>query len=435
MPRMRTKNRHLKLRGKTWWFVKDVPKFAQGAVGKPRIETSLGTRDEVTARTLRDQLLAHYEKIFAVAKARALTIETEKQTDDNNDLYWVERGVAERGLRAEGIPTSIDDVHEELTLHAVAEASENRRAGQDWHDAVDEARERIETQTIWGRELARKIDLWAGKLTYTQFGDKYLERGQQRTKNTQTDYRNTYKRADENLPPLDNVTRSDVQQWVNELGTTLSKPSINRMLSALRGLAKFHGYDPAPFRDLMVTSTRQSVKRDVWKDAEVLRLLTEAKSLRLRQAILISAFTGPRIAALPKMTFNETQRTLTFPRQKKELSARTIPCPELIHDCARQWTEDPYSISGLEKAFGKLKAQLEFGPTKVHHSFRHTVVNKLLDAGVPEVLAARVVGHAGGSVTTAVYGNKGDVEALRPAVNSIRYDGVDTTVIASLLDS
>lgn|GEM_PF-3706379 len=62
-------------------------------------------------------------------------------------------------------------------------------------------------------------------------------------------------------------------------------------------------------------------------------------------------------------------------------------------------------------------------PSKVFHSFRHTVSNRLKRQGVEEYLIAAVVGHANESMTTGRYGGKLEARDLVPVVERLDFRG------------
>ncbi|WP_422903202.1 tyrosine-type recombinase/integrase [Pseudomonas chlororaphis] len=57
----------------------------------------------------------------------------------------------------------------------------------------------------------------------------------------------------------------------------------------------------------------------------------------------------------------------------------------------------------MVKAFGRLKTAQGFGPDRVFHSIRKTVITQLVRANVQGTLIAELVGHETGLVTFDVY--------------------------------
>ncbi|WP_426160024.1 site-specific integrase [Pseudomonas sp. TSRC2-2] len=73
------------------------------------------------------------------------------------------------------------------------------------------------------------------------------------------------------------------------------------------------------------------------------------------------------------------------------------------------------------KWFGRYKAKLGItDPRKTFHSFRHTFIDDLRDAGVQDSLIKRMVGHEDSSVTFGIYGSRIPVKAMAEALTHIQ---------------
>lgn len=72
------------------------------------------------------------------------------------------------------------------------------------------------------------------------------------------------------------------------------------------------------------------------------------------------------------------------------------------------------------KWFGRYKAKLGItNPRKTFHSFRHTFIDDLRDAGVQDSLIKRMVGHEDSSVTFGIYGSRTPIKAMAEALRHI----------------
>nr|WP_145142005.1 site-specific integrase [Pseudomonas duriflava] len=72
------------------------------------------------------------------------------------------------------------------------------------------------------------------------------------------------------------------------------------------------------------------------------------------------------------------------------------------------------------KWFGRYKQKQGItDPRKVFHSFRHTFIDDLREAGVQDSVIKRLVGHEDGSVTFGLYGSREPIKAMADAINSI----------------
>ena len=72
------------------------------------------------------------------------------------------------------------------------------------------------------------------------------------------------------------------------------------------------------------------------------------------------------------------------------------------------------------KWFGRYKMKLGVtDPRKTFHSFRHTLIDDLRDAGVQDSLIKRIAGHEDGAVTFKVYGSRTPLKAMAEALKLI----------------
>jgi integrase len=72
------------------------------------------------------------------------------------------------------------------------------------------------------------------------------------------------------------------------------------------------------------------------------------------------------------------------------------------------------------KWFGRYKTKRGVTDArKTFHSFRHTIIDDLRDAGVQDSLIKRIVGHEDGAVTFSVYGSRSPLKAMMEAIRHI----------------
>lgn len=72
------------------------------------------------------------------------------------------------------------------------------------------------------------------------------------------------------------------------------------------------------------------------------------------------------------------------------------------------------------KWFGRYKTKRGIvDPKKTFHSFRHTLIDDLRDAGVQDSLIKRIVGHEDGAVTFSIYGSRSPLRAMVDALRQI----------------
>ena len=76
------------------------------------------------------------------------------------------------------------------------------------------------------------------------------------------------------------------------------------------------------------------------------------------------------------------------------------------------------------KWFGRYKTRLGItDPRKTFHSFRHTLIDDLRDAGVQDSLIKRIAGHEDGAVTFSIYGSRSPLRAMLEALKHIHIPG------------
>jgi len=72
------------------------------------------------------------------------------------------------------------------------------------------------------------------------------------------------------------------------------------------------------------------------------------------------------------------------------------------------------------KWFGRYKTKKGItDPRKTFHSFRHTLIDDLRDAGVQDSLIKRIAGHEDGAVTFSIYGSRSPLKAMAEAMSQI----------------
>ncbi|MGC3519543.1 site-specific integrase, partial [Pseudomonas aeruginosa] len=124
---------------------------------------------------------------------------------------------------------------------------------------------------------------------------------------------------------------------------------------------------------------------------------------------------------------------------KNANSRRVIPLhPSLIEQGLLQYAES-VRANGADRLFPELDAvrgklghapskwfsryKTKLGitdPRKTFHSFRHTFIDDLRDAGVQDSLIKRMVGHEDSSVTFGIYGSRTPIKAMVEAMKHIK---------------
>lgn len=205
---------------------------------------------------------------------------------------------------------------------------------------------------------------------------------------------------------------------------------------------------PNPFDDLDFKHTKKAAstsnKRIAFKAAEVKKLMKAAEDkgdIQLTQLIQMAAFTGARIEELCSLKISDVIKVdgvncLNIRDAKTKAGNREVPIhpsiAKLIKELIKE-TGDGYLLSGLTfnkymqrsnaigKRFGHMKTAQGLGKGHVFHCFRNTVATQLENAGVPEGVAADIVGHEKKTMTYGLYSGGTSTKIKYEAVKRIKY--------------
>ena len=162
--------------------------------------------------------------------------------------------------------------------------------------------------------------------------------------------------------------------------------------------------------------------------------------MQLANLIKLASYTGARIEELCSIGVADVdlaQRSIKITVSKTSAGIRTIPIHTALIDLVTglaTTSTDSYLISGLTfnkygdrsnaigKRFGRLKLALKFGRQHVFHSIRKTVTTQLENAGVPENVAADILGHDKPTMTYGLYSGGSSLTTMHAAIAKLRYD-------------
>ena len=205
---------------------------------------------------------------------------------------------------------------------------------------------------------------------------------------------------------------------------------------------------PNPFEDLDFKQSKKAAstsnKRIAFKAAEVKKLMKAAEDkgdTQLVQLIELAAYTGARIEELCSLKASDVIKVdgvncLNIRDAKTEAGNREVPIHPSIAKLIKQLikeTGDGYLLSGLTfnkymqrsnaigKRFGHMKTAQGFGKGHVFHCFRNTVATQLENAGIPEGVAADIVGHEKKTITYGLYSGGASAKIKYEAVKKIKY--------------
>jgi len=171
---------------------------------------------------------------------------------------------------------------------------------------------------------------------------------------------------------------------------------------------------------------------------DIFQLRKEAASdKQLSNLIKLAMYTGCRIEELCSLHCDlVTDEHIEIVNGKTKSSNRIIPIHSKIKRLIRKlkrMSNDGYIMSGLSsnkyghrsnaigKRFGRLKRRLFYDNSKVFHSFRKTFATQLEQAGVPEGVAADILGHDKPTMSYGLYSGGSSFQQKKSAVREINY--------------
>lgn len=420
MPRRRVVNEHLKKRGGVYWLRKRVPSDVVTEFGFSWVEESLGTRDVVAARVKRDQRLRELEENWSALRRQG-NVETLQGLAERYE--WEKRYAPDDGWLVS------DQLWEELDLAAERWGKQNGHfTGSLNPNELSRVRAKFVRETKEGKALDRKMAASQGELTFAAAGERWLKHSGLSLR-TQREYRRYIGMADEAFSSVERVEPKSAREWVQEHAKGYSRKSIENLQNALSGLWRHLGKNPKDWRDFRVDAGVVRVDRQIWTREEMHTLFKEAADLptktlsrRLRLAMIIALYTGARAREVAGLELLQNDGLILIPKEaaKGQKRARMLPYIAPMRPLLEEWVAKRWTGNTLTNRFSGFKKQLGFtSRDKVFHSFRHTLLSQLHEAGVQEATAALIAGHKHQGITYGVYGDKVQAEALLPHLEGL----------------
>ena len=413
---MSKQKNYLIRRGNTWYVRVAIPKDVHHKLGHKReFIQSLRTPDRKIALIKSQPLVAEFKDAIHMAR---------------------------------GNPSVIQKTA--LMMRTEAENDENKNPDTGMTDA-DYAAESI-AEGLEGIEQAEFYDYYTGRkgTPFNHFATDFVEATYTNQK-TAGDAHRSLAIFTAVCPTLEAVTARAVMKWIDS--ETRSQSSVSKTKTFLSKYWKFlqqRDYvsrDHKPFTDIELPKTlkpRQS--REPFTDDEVALIqsqLVKKQDNALTAITTLAIYTGARISELAGLHVDNVVITdgitcLKIEGAKTEAGKRIVPVhPEIQALVETLMTEstDGYLVSGvrstggkdrradvLGKRFGRLaRNDCQLPNTKVFHCFRNTVATKLEGAGVPENIAADIVGHEKPTMTYGLYSGGSSVTQKYDAIKTIQY--------------
>ena len=242
---------------------------------------------------------------------------------------------------------------------------------------------------------------------------------------------------------------------------TITAVTVNnrlRKLSAFLNWCKTNGYiadNPLVGMKVMTGSAKEARlsfdRHDLTTLLDLAALKAEARKHPWRYWLpLLGRATGARLEELCQLRVDDFIFEQGFQciriddrregqNLKNASSRRVLPLHPALIDLGLLQHVESVRANGADRLFSELEAvrgKLGHAPSKwfgrykikrgitntrkTFHSFRHTIIDDLRDAGVQDSLIKRIAGHEDGAVTFGIYGSRTPLRAMMEALRQVR---------------
>jgi len=430
---------YLERRYRVWYAFHTIPPRLRKTLGKDRFAASLKTEDRATA-----------ERRAAVLKAQWLSEMAKARTGSREHIsrdaeFW-----------RKAIEQAPDEQRELIKDMLASEAQERVDRAAERHGITDAKDPRFEELPELAQEV-RFVQIATGQLVpFAAHVDEWIAslRGETKTARLKRSEALAFAQV---FQFVQDVERKAVQRWVHSLpGKGIKVATIKRKLSDLRSYWNYListqvvPEDDLPLEKLALPKENgratAGTLRSAFEATEVVKLLTAAEAQRDNQLvdlIRLGMWTGARIGELCSLRVEDVKDGGSYfvvASSKTHAGVRQVPVHSQLKPIidrlleeARRRTGDPYLIGdqpvdqfgdrsrAIGKRFGRLKTNAGFGPELVFHSIRKTVATLLENAGVPEGVAADILGHEKQTITYGLYSGGASMRVKREAIEKLEY--------------
>ena len=406
---------HLKLRGRTYHAVMEIPKDLRKRLGKRRFMATLGTDSLQVAQRRVVRQIAMWRKQITEARGEG------GDANEDDPAYW------RRALR-----NAKDDKQRQIILDEI-----------EWK-AYDIGSINVPEVGMNPHRDPEAIQFYFEAIGAVVPTLEYLEEwitSLQVTAKTAAMRKATIGRLAEKFPMLKDVSRKEVRRWATELMAELKPATVQRMMTDCRTYWRYLETieavpeESAPFDKLGLKVPRAA--RLPWSAEELLKLYqsAEEKDQILADLIRLAMYSGARLGELVNLkTDDVAEDHFRIVDAKTEAGVRAVPIHrEVAQTIARlvDQSEDGYVLSGIKgqhrvdtmsNAFQRLRKQLGLTDKRqVFHSIRNTVITKLEEAQVQEATVAAITGHSYPTMTFGLYSGGVSLERKAEALAKLRY--------------
>ena len=250
-------------------------------------------------------------------------------------------------------------------------------------------------------------------------------------KKTRSDYRRAVEVLSKRFTTLEELDRRKAKQFLDwaKREYQITNPTIRKWMSGYKNLWEYADKDKAVWRDQKLSADTPRAKKQPYSIMQVLemrRILTERNDVTaswLQHAVWIAAHTGARESAIARLRYNAENKTIWFPKAKKEESDRTVPAHSAIWSSLDAWENGcRKSASSISNQFTLFKQSLGYTSEHDFHSFRRTFCTMCENAKIPEGVAADIAGQKKQTITYGLYSGGNSIEVMRLAIEKVRYE-------------
>ena len=403
-------------RGNTWYARMGIPEDVRHKLGHKReYIQSLRTSDRKIALIQSKPLIAEWKNAIHIARGNASAIQKTALMMRN----------------AIDADTPVDETTGMSDVEYVAE---------DIADGLE------------GIEQAEFYDYYTGRkgTPFNHFASEFIKATYTNAK-TAGDAQRSIDLFTAHCPTLESVSARAVMKWID--GEIRSQSSVSKTKTFLSKYWKYlqqRDYvsrDHKPFTDIELPKTlKPRQQREAYTDDEV-ALILERLDLKEDNALTaittLAMYTGARISELAGLHVDNVVTVdgitcFKIEESKTNAGNRTVPVHPEIQELVQTLitdSTDGYLVSGVKskggkdrradvlgKRYGRLvRHDCQLPSTKVFHCFRNTVATKLESAGIPENIAADIVGHDKATMTYGLYSGGTSTQQKFDALKSIEY--------------
>lgn len=428
--------RHIrKPKGQSNWiaFIR-VPDDVRHIIGKTQLKKSLKTGDEREAQRRAVPIVAQWEALFEKARANPAVTLAEK-LDELKKIYAEVKAV-------------------EKTAHS----------DQSWLDLQEslgglegEIEELVRKASSTEDTAAIAYKLITGELLLIpEVLPEYLEwtTGTPATKDAKKLAIERFSPAVDNI--AQNINRRAVLEYARGLQSQgLGVSTVRRHMAFLsgfwmylwnyRGLFKDQGnpFSRVPLRDGRSLAETRKAARRAFTHEELQRLSTALRQRsndpswrQIYHLFLVAVHSGMRIEEIARLKTSDVENNCFNIREAKSSAGiRKVPIHgdirAVVSELVNNANADGYLFDAPESAgrrgirmgsmFSQLKTELGFGLELTFHSLRKSFASELEAMAVPEIIAARLLGHEVRSLSYGIYSSGTPLRQLREAVDRLKF--------------